>query len=192
VTGTTVKPLSIVGDLLLLVLAPLAVGLVLRGRYPDHRDRWKEGLERISNIALYIAIVVGLAINWKPLVHSLGSWVIGASIIIVVLYIVVGWAAGWLAGSGNVEDAVTVSMLSGMRFTPIGLVVISTVLHNQSVYLTPALIFALVDTVLPFGAGAELGRYFSRAAKPQHAAATALTAAAPAAPVVTAGREKVA
>jgi BASS family bile acid:Na+ symporter len=180
VTGATVKPLSIVGDLLLLVLVPLIVGLVLRARYPEHRDGWKDGLEKISNIALYIAIVVGLAINWKPLVHSLGTWVIGASIIIVLLYIVIGWAAGWLAGSGNVEDAVTISMLSAMRFTPIGLVVISTVLHNQSAYLTPALIFALVDTVIPFGAGAELGRYLTRAAKTQpHAMATARAAATP-------------
>jgi BASS family bile acid:Na+ symporter len=192
VTGATVKPLSIVGDLLLLVLAPLVVGLVLRARYPEHRDGWKAGLEKISNIALYIAIVVGLAINWKPLVHSLGTWVIAASIIIVILYIAVGWAAGWLAGSGDVEDSVTVSMLSGMRFTPIGLVVISTVLHNQSAYLTPALIFALVDTVIPFGAGAELGKYLTRAAKTQSpAASTARTPAAPARPVAAGGRGKV-
>jgi BASS family bile acid:Na+ symporter len=191
VTGATVNLLSIVGDLLLLVLAPLVVGLVLRGRYPEHRDGWKAGLEKTSNIALYIALVIGIAINWKPLVHSLGTWVIGASIIIVVLYIVIGGAAGWLAGSRNVGHPVTVSMLSGFRFTPIGLVVISTVLHNQSAYLTPALIFSLVDTVIPLGAGVELGRYFSRASNTQPRAA-ATTHTPPVAPVATGVRGKVA
>jgi hypothetical protein len=59
-----------------------------------------------------------------------------------------------------------------MRFTPIGLVVISTVLHNQSAYLTPALMFALVDTIIPFAVAAELGRYLTRAeGKPAPAAA---------------------
>jgi len=193
VTGATVKLLSIVGDLLLLVLAPLVVGLFLRARYPEHRDGWKAGLEKTSNIALCIALVIGIAINWKPLVHSLGTWVIGASIIIVVLYIVIGGAAGWLAGSRSAEHSVTVSMLSGFRFTPIGLVVISTVLHNQSAYLTPALLFSLVDTVIPLGAGVELGRYFSRASKTQpHTAAATRTPAAPAVPVAAGGREKVA
>ncbi|WP_345802627.1 hypothetical protein AAIB33_05920 [Microbacterium sp. AZCO] len=50
-----------------------------------------------------------------------------------------------------------------MRFTPIGLVVISTVLGNKGAYLTPALMFALIDTVVPFLAGAEIGRRFLRA-----------------------------
>jgi hypothetical protein len=73
--------------------------------------------------------------------------------------------------------------------------VISTVLHNQSAYLTPALIFALVDTVIPFGAGAELGKYQTRAAETtSHPAATSRTPAAsavPATPVAAGGRGKV-
>src|SRR5215471_12023452 len=45
ITGATVNPWSIVGDLLLLVLAPLVVGFILRGRYPEHRDRGRSGGE---------------------------------------------------------------------------------------------------------------------------------------------------
>jgi hypothetical protein len=40
--------------------------------------------------------------------------------------------------------------------------VIATVLKNQSAYLAPALIFCLLDTFIPFGAGAEIGRYMGR------------------------------
>ena len=49
-------------------------------------------------------------------------------------------------------------MISAMRFTPIGLVVISTVLDNEGAYLTPALLFAFVDTIVPFAIAAEVGR----------------------------------
>jgi hypothetical protein len=49
-----------------------------------------------------------------------------------------------------------------MRFTPIGLVVIASVLNSESAYLTPALIFALVDTVIPFLIAVEIGRHVTR------------------------------
>jgi predicted Na+-dependent transporter len=177
VTGAKVNPWSIVVDLLFLVLFPLAVGQILRGRYPEHREGWKAGLEKVSNIALYIAILAGLAANWKAVVTILGSWVILASALIIIVYIVLGWAVAFR----NRQAAVTISMISAMRFTPIGLVVISTVLHSQGAYLTPALMFALVDTIIPFAVGAELGRYLTRAERKPATAAAPASAGAPSA-----------
>jgi BASS family bile acid:Na+ symporter len=173
VTGATVNPWSILTDLLILVLAPLVVGLILRSRYPEHRDGWKAGLDKTSNIALYVLIAFGLAANWKAVVTSLGSWVILASVVIVLVYVVLGWAVAFR----NQQAAITISMISAMRFTPIGLVVISTVLHNQGAYLTPALLFALVDTFVPLATGAEIGRFVSRPrAKPAPGARAAARA----------------
>lgn len=183
VTGATVDLWTIVKDLLLLVLAPLVIGLVLRGRHPDHADGWKDGLEKASNIALVTAIAVGLAVNWSLLVSSLGSWVMVASAVIVIAYIVVGWIAGRLGGA---ETAVTVSMVSSMRFTPIGLVVIAAVLNNQGAYLIPALLFSLVDTVIPLAVGVEWGRAARHAKAP--AAAGVAAASTPRGTAPTAGR----
>jgi bile acid:Na+ symporter, BASS family len=179
ITGATVNPWSIAGDLLLLVLAPLVVGFILRARYPEHRLGWKAGLERTSNIALYIAIAAGVAVNWKSIVSVLGSWVIVASVVLIVVYAVLGWAVAFR----NRQAAITSSNIAAMRFTPIGLLVISTVLHNQGAYLTPALVAGFADTVVPFVIAAEIGRFVSRSrAKPApgtRAAAGAAPAAAP-------------
>ena len=172
VTGAKINPWSIVVDLLILVLLPLVVGLILRGRYPEHRDGWKAGLEKTSNIALYALVAFGLAANWKKVVTSVGSWVILASAVIIVVYIVLGWAAAFR----NRQAAVTVSMTSAMRFTPIGLIVISTVLHNNGAYLTPALLFALVDTIIPFAVAAEIGKFLTRR-EPEPAPAAPASAA---------------
>ena len=77
---------------------------------------------------------------------------------------------------------ITSSNIAAMRFTPIGLLVISTVLHNQGAYLTPALLFALVGTFVPLAAGAEIGRFVSRARpKPASGPRTAAAGAPPAA-----------
>jgi len=76
---------------------------------------------------------------------------------------------------------ITSSNIAAMRFTPIGLLVISTVLHNQGAYLTPALLFALVGTFVPLAAGAEIGRFVSRARPKPASGARAAAGAAPAA-----------
>ena len=173
VTGASVDPWSIVKDLLLLVLLPLVIGQVLRARHPEHAEGWQAGLEKISNVALMVAIVVGIAVNWKLLVHALGSWVLLASALIVVVCMVLGWFAGRVADSNS---AVTISMVSGMRFTPIGLIVIATTLHNQGAYLIPALLFSLVATVIPIVAGLEVGRAAAKSGKKQTTPAAAATA----------------
>jgi predicted Na+-dependent transporter len=183
VTGAKVNPWSIVGDLALLVLAPLVVGLVLRSRYPQQRDGWKASLEKTSDIAMYAVIGFGLAANWKAVVTVIGSWVILASGVIIVIYMVLGYAVGFR----DQQAAVTISAMSSMRFTPIGFVVISTVLHNQSAYLTPALMWGLVDTIIPFVVFAEVGRFLSRpAVKP--APATSVASAAGGQPAVAGPR----
>lgn len=173
VTGASVDPWTIVKDLLLLVLAPLVIGQVLRARHPEHAAGWQGALEKVSNVALLVAIVVGIAVNWKLLVHSLGSWVLVASAVIVVVCMVLGWLAGRV---GDFNSAMTISMVSGMRFTPIGLIVIATTLHNQGAYLIPALLFSLVATVIPIVAGLEVGRATAKAGKPAPAPVTAATA----------------
>jgi BASS family bile acid:Na+ symporter len=167
ITGATVNPWSIVVDLLLLILAPLIVGFILRGRYPEHRDGWKAGLEKTSNIALWIAIAIGVAVNWKSIVSVLGSWVLLSSVLLIFVYAVLGWAVAFR----NQRSAITISNITAMRFTPIGLLVISTVLHNQGAYLTPALVAGFMDTVVPFAIAAEIGRFVTRRAQnPVHAA----------------------
>ena len=177
VTGATVDPWTIVKDLLLLVLAPLVIGQVLRARHAEHAEGWQAGLEKISNMALLVAIVVGLAVNWKLFTSAIGSWVIVASIIIVVICMVLGWLAGRV---GDSRSAITISMVAGMRFTPVGLIVIATVLHNDGAYLIPALIFSLVCTVIPIIAGIEVGRVAAKVRKkPAAETAPAAVAATP-------------
>jgi bile acid:Na+ symporter, BASS family len=173
ISGATVSVSKILGDLALLVLVPLVVGALLRARYTEHAEAWKTDLEKVSDIALYLTIGIGLALYWKLVVKSFGTWVIVCSVVIILIYIALGWAVGLLDRHDQETSSTTISMLASMRFTPIGLIVISTVLKNQGAYLAPALIFSLVDTFLPFGVGVEIGRHVSRSqAKPAADAAT--------------------
>jgi BASS family bile acid:Na+ symporter len=166
VTGASVSVSMIIKDLLILVLVPLILGLVGHARYTEHAAAWKSGLEKISNIALYIAIVTGIAVNWNDIVSLLGSWVLVAATVMILVFM----ALGALIGLKDRSTAISGAMVTGMRFQPIGLIIITTQLAGNSAYLAPALVFALIDTFLMFGIGIELGR---RTPKPQPASAGA-------------------
>jgi bile acid:Na+ symporter, BASS family len=158
VTGANVSATMIVKDLLVLVLIPLVLGLVGHARYNEHAAAWKTGLERISNIALFIAIGTGLAVNWSDIVSLLGSWVLIAASVMILVFM----ALGALVGIRDRPTAISGAMVTGMRFQPIGLIIITTQLAANSAYLAPALVFALIDTFLMFAIGIEIGRRGSK------------------------------
>ena len=161
VSGASVSVWTIIQDLLLLVLIPLVLGLVGHARYKEHAATWKTGLEKISNIALVIAIAAGMAVYWSDIVDLLGSWVLVAATVMILVFM----ALGTLIGLRDRPTAISGAMVTGMRFQPIGLIIIMTQLNGNGAYLAPALVFALIDTVLMFGIGLELGRRHPSGAK---------------------------
>jgi predicted Na+-dependent transporter len=154
ISGASISGWDIVKDLLLLVLAPLAVGLVLHARYTDDVKDWQPGIVRASNLALVIALTTGIAANWKTIVTMFGSWVIVTAIVIVV----VALAMGALLGGRNPETRATTTLVTGMRFASLGLIIIGTQLGGAANYIGPAITFALVSLILPMIVAVEIGR----------------------------------
>jgi BASS family bile acid:Na+ symporter len=82
-----------VKDLLLLVLLPLALGLIAKACYPENTKDWQPELVKVSNLALVIALATGIADSWHTIVTMFGSWIIVTAVVIVI----VGLATGALA-----------------------------------------------------------------------------------------------
>jgi predicted Na+-dependent transporter len=79
VSGASLSAWDIVRSLLAMVLAPLAVGLIIKRHHPDHATAWQTGLVRVANMALGIALATGIAANWHgssspSSSSSPGSW----------------------------------------------------------------------------------------------------------------------
>lgn len=158
-SGASISGWDIVKDLLLLVLAPLAVGLALRVRYPDEASGWQPPLVRASNLALVIALTTGIAANWATIVTMLGSWVIVTAVVIVI----VGLLAGAAIGGKNPNTRNATTLVSGMRFSSLGLIIIGTQLGGGANYMGPAITFSLVGLILPMLLAVEMGRRHARA-----------------------------
>jgi BASS family bile acid:Na+ symporter len=154
VTGASLSGWEILKSLLELVLIPLIVGLVARARYTEHAAEWTAGLTKIANLALVVALAAGISVNWQTIVDLLWSWVLLASVLIAAIAV----ALGALLGGRNRETRVTTGLVSGMRFGSLGLIIIGTQLDGNASYLGPALVFTLLDFVLPLVLAIEIGR----------------------------------
>ena len=154
VTGASVSAETVILDLLVLVLIPLVVGLLIHARYTEHAAGWRTELEKVSNLALYVAIVTGIAANWEPFISQVGSWTIFVSILLVLMFM----GLGALIGVRDRGTAIAGATVTAMRFTPLGMIVIATQLNDNSAYLAPTLVMGLVTTFLVIGVGAEIGR----------------------------------
>jgi len=163
VSGASLSAWDILKSLLLLVLIPLAVGLIVKARYPEHATEWTTGLVKVANLALVIAIAAGVGVNWQTIVDLFGSWVLAASVLIVAIAI----GLGLLLGGRSVQTRNTTGLVSGLRFGSLGLIIIGTQLGGNPDYLGPALVFALLDFLLPIVLAIEMGRKVPREAPSQ-------------------------
>ena len=153
VTGASISAWDIVKSLLALVLLPLVVGLFVRARYADHATSWQPELVKAANLALVIAMATGIAANWSTIVSLFGSWVSATAIAIVIL----AGVLGLLLGGKSTEVRTTTGLVSSFRFGSLGLGIIGTQLNGNPTYLGPAIVFALIDFILPIALAVEIG-----------------------------------
>jgi BASS family bile acid:Na+ symporter len=92
--GVSVDPLEIARSLVLLMLVPLAAGLVVRARWEGIARKARPPLDKISSASLALLIVCMVAANFRNLLDLYGSRGVVASVIFLVL----GAGTGWLLG----------------------------------------------------------------------------------------------
>ena len=154
VQGATISAGTILKNLLLLVLLPLAVGLLVRARYEDHAKAWSPELVKVANIALGIALAAGIGVNFSAIVSLLGSRANLASLVIVVIALALGYVIGWKDAAARKAGA----LVTGIRFASLGLIIIGTELNGKSAVLGPAIVFALLDLIVCMAVAIEIGK----------------------------------
>jgi BASS family bile acid:Na+ symporter len=172
VTGASISAWDIVKSLLALVLLPLVGGLFVRARYADHATSWQPELVKAANLALVIAMATGIAANWSTIVSLFGSWVSATAIAIVI----VTGVLGLLLGGKSAEVRTTTGLVTTFRFGSLGLVIIGTQLNGNPTYLGPAIVFALIDFILPIALAVEIGHRTDATAPSSKHPATPATA----------------
>jgi BASS family bile acid:Na+ symporter len=95
--GVEVNPWDIAKSLIVLMLIPLAIGLLFKSHSPDSAAHWAATLNKISGLAILILLVVGLGLNVSNIIDLLGS----LGLLALLLFIAGSLLIGLLLGGRN-------------------------------------------------------------------------------------------
>jgi len=98
--GVSVDPLKIARSLVVLMLIPLAVGLLTKARYDSSAARAAPLLNQLSSLSLALTISLMLVTNVRNIVGLFGSRGVLASI----MFLVVGLGIGWVLGGAGTRS----------------------------------------------------------------------------------------
>jgi len=162
--GVTVAAGDIASSLVVYMLVPLALGLLLRARYPALAESVGSALKRASSAGLVVGIVAGLLVTWREVLGSVGSWIFAGT----ALVLVAGFAVGWLVGAGRpAGDRNLLGLATAQRNISAALVIAASLGTDTTVR---TLVAALVIPIVLIVAAGEIGR---RSADPAAAESSA-------------------
>lgn len=120
--ATEIDPLSVLSTVILLLLLPMALGMLLNARRPDIAARLRRPLQILSMIIFLAFIVMALAANWS---FFLGY--VGQVALLVVLHNSIALGAGYslstLAGLSD-YDRRAITIETGIQNSGLGLILI--------------------------------------------------------------------
>ena len=141
--GVTVDPWKIARSLVLLMLLPLATGLVLKARYEDLAARVKPVLDRISNVSLILLILLITAANVDKVLQVFGT----RGILAGLLFIAIGFGIGWLLGGPGTDTRRVMALGTAQRNIAAGLVVASQSFSDPKVVVM-VMVVAIVGLII--------------------------------------------
>jgi BASS family bile acid:Na+ symporter len=152
VEGAEVDPWDIASSLIVLMLIPLGIGLLIKERYADFADSVVANVAQISNVGLVIGMVAALAVSWRDVLGAVGSWIfIGTAIVLIV-----GLAAGYIAGYGRSSGDMTVTGLATAQRNIAAALVVAASLGGDTIVLT--MVGALIIPIVLIFLAGEIGR----------------------------------
>ena len=92
--GISVNPISIAVSLLVLIFLPLIIGTAIKSRYNEIAKKIQPTFNQISNIFIFIVIVLYLGLNYKDFLAVFGTGALIASIIFIIVAFLIGYLLG--------------------------------------------------------------------------------------------------
>ncbi|MEM6713903.1 MAG: bile acid:sodium symporter [Cyanobacteria bacterium P01_D01_bin.6] len=163
--GVAVNPLDIARSLIILMLIPLAIGLVTKARYPDIATSLQPQMAQASTVSLLAVFVLMLVLNFRTMIAAIGSGAIITAIIFILVALVLGYYLGPTPATRPVMGLGT-----AQRNIAAAMVVATGNFSDDPNVLTMILVGALLMLVILMPAAGELGKRAAKLSQPKNQA----------------------
>ena len=143
--GTDTAPLDVLGSLLVMVVAPLAIGMACRRAAPRLAAHLPRPLTLGSNVGLVAVVAIVLARDADQVVDAMGERVP----LVAVLAIAAALGLGWLAGGSSRATRASASIVTGVRANGPALAIAAASFPDRDDVRVGVIVFALVSIVGP-------------------------------------------
>lgn len=151
--GVTVNPWDIAQSLIMLMLVPLAIGLLFNANSPDTAAQWQPVMAKASSLAILVLLVVGLGLNVANIIALIGT----GGILALLLFIVGSLGIGLLLGGRDPSIRSVMGLGTAQRNVSAALVVTAQNFSNGST-LPFVLVGALLLLLILLPTAKRLGR----------------------------------
>lgn len=151
--GTTVDVLSIATTLVVLVLLPLAIGLLIRARWPEHAKEWAPDANKLSSLMLVLLIALMVVTSWQSILSILGNLVLVGAVIAMLISMFVGY----FFGGKELASRRTVATVSGMRAVGPALAIAASAFGDNPAVSSVVIVLGILS-FLPLGVAIEWGK----------------------------------
>jgi BASS family bile acid:Na+ symporter len=160
-SGVEVPLGELVATLAVLVLLPLAVGMLVRARSPGSARRWAPRAIIVSNISLVVVIALVVGLNISTLADAFAAGIVPVIVVTVVFALVLGWLAG---GPGRPTRA-AVALVTGVRANAVALGIGRTSFLSIPEVSVAIVAFGVVSALVPLAVALAARRVVSPSAQ---------------------------
>ncbi|MFI5509133.1 bile acid:sodium symporter family protein [Mycobacterium sp. NPDC051804] len=140
--GVSVNPARIAISLVVTMLLPLFVALAVNAKWPAAAARAKPLFDRLSSLGLILVVVLLVVVNFSKVLSVFGTGAILAGL----LFIALGYAAGWLLGGPTADTRTVLGLGTAQRNIAAALVVGGQSFSDPSVVVM-VVVVAIVSLV---------------------------------------------
>lgn len=162
VPDASISGWDIAKSLIVLMLIPLAIGLLLRSHSAQDAAHWGPLMNKISSVALILLLVIGLGLNISNILSLIGSNGLLALLIFIVACLVIGLllggrdpgirsALGLGTAQRNVSAAILVSVQNFSGSNTLPFVLVAAILLLLVLLPTSRLLSRRSDSAKPAG-----------------------------------------
>ncbi|MGI9645331.1 MAG: bile acid:sodium symporter family protein, partial [Ilumatobacteraceae bacterium] len=143
---------AIARSLIVVMLIPLALGLLSKARWPELADPLQPHMAQASTIAIAFMLVGGIILSWSDMVDLVGT----GGLIAAVVFLLGSLALGYLTGGGEHATRSVLGLGTAQRNLSAALVVGAQNFSAES--LTYIIVIAMIGLAILMPLGAELGK----------------------------------